>query len=114
MISLLFVCRVTPLSEFRGRGLFAFALLDVLRGQPEIAFQKLRIFPHFLSPGRRQNTSLAPYIFMPVKAVDPVEGLTFEREREYIENEPRIMSMTPRLKPAPQPAALIQISLLTI
>jgi hypothetical protein len=57
---------------------------------------------------------LAPYIFRAGKPVDPVEGLTFEREREHIENEPRIMSMTPRPKPAPQPAALIQIIFLTI
>src|SRR6516165_7162458 len=43
-----------------------------------IALRNLRIFPHFLSPGRRRNTLLAPYIFRAGKPVDPVEGLTFE------------------------------------
>jgi hypothetical protein len=36
---------------------------------------------------------------MPVKAVEAVERLAFERESGHVENEPRIMSATPRPKP---------------
>jgi len=51
---------------------------------------------------------------MPVKAVEAVERLAFERESEHVENEPRIMLTTSRPQQTPQPAALSQIILLAI
>jgi len=46
------------------------------------------------------NAFLTRYILMADKSVEAVERLAFEHESEHVENEPRIMSTTPRPKPA--------------
>jgi hypothetical protein len=47
------------------------------------------------------------------KPVEAVERLAVEGEGGHVENEPRIVSPTPRGKPSPQPVAWIVIVLLT-
>jgi hypothetical protein len=75
--------------------LFAFALFDVLNGNPEIALQKLRILARFLSPARRANVQLTPYVLIIGKSVEARERLAVESKSGNVENEPRIVS-TPR------------------
>jgi hypothetical protein len=48
------------------------------------------------------------------KPVEAVERPVLEGKREHIENEPRIASATPRRKRSAEPAAWIEIILLTI
>ena len=83
-----------------GRGSVCVCIVRFSSRYREVTVKKLRILRHFL-PSVRSQIPLAPYVLMPVKAVEAVERLAFERESEHVENEPRIMSTTPRPKPAP-------------
>jgi hypothetical protein len=65
--------------------------------------QNFRILAHFLSPVSA-SAELTPNTFMAGKPGEAVKRLTFEREIGHVENEPWIMSATPRRKPSAEAA----------
>ena len=69
------------------RGLFAFALLDVLNGNPKLLYSKLRILAHFLAPAWHANAQLTPYVLMAGKPVEAMERLPVEGKSGHVENE---------------------------